>query len=518
MKDLSPAAPCPLIDVHAHIGHSDIPYSSSLQRDATAERLLELDRRAGVRYSVVVPVTYLDYRDGNAWIAAVSALYPDRFHPFARIQPSHRQSVSVLEEAFDVLGLRGLKLALSPEEFRRKNLHDALRLCANRDLPVLVCSASCFQEYMELARKHPRTRFLFGHMAGDFNSKPARAYIQLAAELDNVWLEPSSMAMTPYLEMAASTAPHRLMFGSDGPVNSPRVELEKFLQLDVDRPMLERFLYRNAMEFLRLKRLPPTRRYSRTIGLRRLIKDLKSLGLHGGDIVIVHSSLSSIGHVIGGARTVVEAVIKAVSPGGTVFFPTNVFRGSMLDFLASVKKVDLRKYPSRIGAVTRAACNYPNAVRSLHPTHPVVGIGPDATDILAKHRFAAGPCGILSPFHEIAKRKGKILLLGVTSRCNTTLHTIEEIASPNLFVNRRPFIIPTVGMTGEHAKVKVKAYARFDRDFCKTEAPLLRRGILRLGRVGNAECRLIDSQRLLKWGITQLKKDNEYLRLRILDS
>ena len=511
--------PFPVIDAHAHIGHSDIPYSSSLQRNATPERLLSLERKAGVRYSVIVPVTYRDYRDGNAWIAAVAALFPGRFHPFARIDPSRAASVSILEEAIDNLGLRGLKLALSPDKFRLKRLADALALCSERDIPVLVCAASCFNEYISLAKKHPDTKFLFGHMGGGFNSRAALAYINLAKEVDNVWLEPSFMAMMPYLEKAAREVPHRLMFGSDGPVNHPRVEIEKFLQLEVDKKTLARFLYKNAMEFMNLRNIPRITRSTEKISKRRLMRDFRALGLSAGDIVIVHSSLSSIGYVEGGADTVVEALIQSVSPGGTVLFPTNVFRGSVTEFLQKVHDIDLREYPSQLGAITRAACRHPHSFRSLHPSHPVVAIGPQAHDIISRHPFAEGPCGKLSPYHEIAGRKGKILLLGVSSASNTTLHTVEEIAAPYIFPRGKPFIVPTTAMNGERADVTVKPYVvGLQRDFCQTEAPLLRRGILRLGKVGNAVSRLIESDRMIKRVTAQVRKDPEYLTLRISDT
>ncbi len=516
--NLAEILPCPVIDTHAHIGHSDIPYSSSLQRNASPERLLALEDTAGVRYSVIVPVTYRNYRDGNAWIAAIAALFPDRFHPFARIDPSHSTAVSILEEAVDNLGLCGLKLALSPDKFNLRRLHDALELCSERNIPVLVCSACCFEDYIALAKKHSKTRFLFGHMGGGFNSKAACMYINFAKEVDNVWLEPSFMAMTSYLEKAAHEVPHRLMFGSDGPVNHPRVEIEKFLQLDVDKATLSRFLYKNAMEFLNIERLPRLIRRTKEISENRLVRDFRALGLCSGDIVIVHSSLSSIGYVEGGANTVVNSLIRSVSPGGTVLFPTNVFRGSVTEFMQTVRIVDLRKYPSQLGAISRAACLHPHSVRSLHPTHPVVGIGPDARNILSKHILAEGPCGKFSPYYEVAKRKGKILLLGVSSSCNTSLHTVEEISAPYIFSDERPFVISTFGMNGEKARVSVKPYVvGLARDFCQTEAPLLRKGILKLGRVGNAVTRLIDSANMMKWVTSQVKKDPEYLTLRISD-
>ena len=44
------------------------------------------------------------------------------------------------------------------------------------------------------------------------------------------------------------------------------------------------------------------------IDKERIIKDLKDLGLKEGDTVIVHSSLSSLGYVEGGADTVIDAL------------------------------------------------------------------------------------------------------------------------------------------------------------------------------------------------------------------
>ena len=50
--------------------------------------------------------------------------------------------------------------------------------------------------------------------------------------------------------------------------------------------------------------------------------DLASLGLRAGHHVLVHSSLSSLGHVDGGAETVVRALLDVVGPTGTVLVPT----------------------------------------------------------------------------------------------------------------------------------------------------------------------------------------------------
>ena len=54
-----------------------------------------------------------------------------------------------------------------------------------------------------------------------------------------------------------------------------------------------------------------------------LVRDLRSLGLRAGMTVMVHSSLSQIGYVSGGAHAVVEALLEAVGITGTIVMPTH---------------------------------------------------------------------------------------------------------------------------------------------------------------------------------------------------
>ena len=53
-----------------------------------------------------------------------------------------------------------------------------------------------------------------------------------------------------------------------------------------------------------------------------IIKGLTSVGLNQGNVVLVHSSLSSFGYVEGGADAVIDALLETVGPAGTVVVPT----------------------------------------------------------------------------------------------------------------------------------------------------------------------------------------------------
>ena len=53
---------------------------------------------------------------------------------------------------------------------------------------------------------------------------------------------------------------------------------------------------------------------------------LQSLGIRRGQSMMVHTALGSIGYVIGGAQAVIEALIEAVGPDGTIMMPTQSWK------------------------------------------------------------------------------------------------------------------------------------------------------------------------------------------------
>lgn len=50
---------------------------------------------------------------------------------------------------------------------------------------------------------------------------------------------------------------------------------------------------------------------------RSMLADLRELGIVAGDTLIVHSSLSAIGWVVGGAQAVVEVLLEATTTDGS---------------------------------------------------------------------------------------------------------------------------------------------------------------------------------------------------------
>lgn len=170
-----------------------------------------------------------------------------------------------------------------------------------------------------------------------------------------------------------------------------------------------------------------------------IIQDLQNLSLHQGDIVLVHTSLSKIGWVIGRENTVVEALKEVVGEQGTIIMPC--FSGENSDpltwqhppvpkdWVAKIKECmppfDPVTTPCRMmGKIATAFWHYPGVIRSLHPQVSFCGYGKEAHAILDNHPLTPG-LGENSPLAKLYTKKAKVLLLGVGYGNCTCLHLSE---------------------------------------------------------------------------------------------
>ena len=155
--------------------------------------------------------------------------------------------------------------------------------------------------------------------------------------------------------------------------------------------------------------------------LRRadLVRDLAGTGVRRGDLLMVHSSLRSIGFVEAGPETVVDALLQAVGPEGTLVVPTFTYPSAGdPEFV-----FDPVHTPSGMGAISEAARRRPEARRSIHLAHSVAAIGPLAATIATSGGASAWDAD--SPMRQVFDRSGRYLLLGVPYQNLTAMHLCE---------------------------------------------------------------------------------------------
>jgi aminoglycoside 3-N-acetyltransferase len=179
----------------------------------------------------------------------------------------------------------------------------------------------------------------------------------------------------------------------------------------------------------------------RPITLESLSHDLKRLGLARGDIVIVHSSLSKIGWVVGAGVTVISALMDTVTTEGTIVMPAHTtgngdpenwnypsvpkewwqtIRDNMPPFIPHIT-------PTRnLGRIPEIFRTIPGVVRSSHPQVSFSAWGKEATTIVESHELVDG-LGRGSPLQRLYDLDGRILLLGVDHESNTSLHLAESL-------------------------------------------------------------------------------------------
>lgn len=243
----------------------------------------------------------------------------------------------------------------------------------------------------------------------------------------------------------------------------------------------------------------------------RLAGDLRALGLRPGDDVLVHSSLRGLGHVDGGASTVVDALLDAVGPDGTVLFPT--ITATADHGPDHPPRVVLADTPGWTGAVPEAARVRPDAVRSAHPTHSVVALGARAHQLTDGHATSLTPCDAASPYGRLADRGGRVLLLGgVTHASSTSLHGVEERARVPHHLQESP--TDGIVVLPDGTEVVVRGYLHlwgWDRDFERVAVPLRAAGVQHDGRVGEGTAVLVEARGYVDVLVPLLHTDPTYL-------
>ncbi|MFB6637633.1 aminoglycoside N(3)-acetyltransferase [Streptomyces chartreusis] len=226
-----------------------------------------------------------------------------------------------------------------------------------------------------------------------------------------------------------------------------------------------------------------------------LAAQLREVGVRSGETLLAHSSLSSLGWVCGGPVAVVQALLDALGPEGTLVVPTQT--GDLSDpavwsnppvpeewwepIRVTMPPYDPAVTPTRgVGVIPETVRTWPGALRSAHPQTSFAALGPRAAEIVGGHALDC-PLGERSPLARLEALHARVLLLGAGYDTCTSFHLAEyRIPSPLVKVGRP-------GPTGWEVVTEVSITSdRFDElghDF-ERDRPVVR------GKAGAADVRL----------------------------
>jgi len=233
---------------------------------------------------------------------------------------------------------------------------------------------------------------------------------------------------------------------------------------DVIRNLTPNFLLqanRKRKKKNRNKTLANQKSKGKTITTQQLIKNLEHIGIQKGDTLLVHSSLSKIGFLENGPKTLIDALLNVIGENGNLLMPTSPNNVYQLNYIQNTPYFDVLNSPSKTGAITEYFRTLKGVKRSLHPTEPVSVFGPLANYFTKDHFNQLTPYTKNSPFYKVTEKQGKILYIGVTlAMAGTSLHTLEDAIEDFKFPVYHPHIFDfkVIDSKGIEHNIKTKVH------------------------------------------------------------
>ena len=250
-----------------------------------------------------------------------------------------------------------------------------------------------------------------------------------------------------------------------------------------------------------------------------LVSQLRELGVREGMVLEVHSSLSSIGYVIGGSQTVVDALQEAVGFDGTLVMAiqncNNTEPANWINPPADRKlwekirtqtpayKPDESDFPY-MSQIAQNLNRRAGAYRSYHPSCGFVTYGKYGK-LIAHEQSLDYPLGEDSPLGAMYQLPSYILLIGVGYDKATGMH-LGEYRS-----NTRSIILNggAIEQNGYRRWVEYYDLELDSEDFPEIGQLMEQQGMVKTGALGESECRLFRFADAVDFTANYLQKKEE---------
>jgi len=250
----------------------------------------------------------------------------------------------------------------------------------------------------------------------------------------------------------------------------------------------------------------------RTVTEPEIVGDLVEMGIRPGDLLFVHSSMSSIGRVQGGPNAVIDAILKAIGPAGTLVMPAfSMPYGSMIDTLERGEIFDPANTPSTVGLIPETFRRRRGVKRSVHPTSSICAFGAEADLIVEGTSTYTSDFGVGTPLYKIMEHGGKTLGLGVDLGPVSFYHVIEDVLGEQFPIKVRLDKVYNAKVIKD-GQLSIMPIRPFDPEVARTRIDqpgsswlrtlfaefLINRGALKIGYVGKARSWLAEAKQLFE--------------------
>jgi len=250
-----------------------------------------------------------------------------------------------------------------------------------------------------------------------------------------------------------------------------------------------------------------------------LAEQFATCGLAAGQTVLVHSSMSKMGWITGGPVAVIQALLRVLTPTGTLMMPTHTSANTDPTHWQHPPVPEswwpvIQQYspafdpaitPTReMGVIAELFRTWPGALRSAHPIGSFAALGPNAAYLTTNHELL-DMFGENSPIGKLYELDGYVLLLGVNHENNTSLHLAEFRANwPGKHTNLEG---TSMFVNGVRQWVEFDTLSLETDDFNQIGDSYEAQNLIPRHKVGQAEVRFMRQRPLIDYAVKWMESN-----------
>ncbi|MFW9852490.1 MAG: amidohydrolase family protein [Candidatus Thorarchaeota archaeon] len=195
------------------------------------------------------------YDRGNEVVSSMTKKFPDRILHFYWVDPLDKNVIDKLENAMKSGKIHGIKLHQCLSDFSNdsEEMNKLAEFAGKYKLPIFIHIFSVLEvkKLLKLARRYPKTNFIFGHSIGLEIAK------RKGKDLDNLYFDISTYYIIAKRRIRFAIkhfGANHVLLGSDSPFGEKNLEnnIKKIQGMKLSKEVKDLILGKNMMKLLNL--------------------------------------------------------------------------------------------------------------------------------------------------------------------------------------------------------------------------------------------------------------------------